>query len=110
MWRKLPGWCLSWALGWGCLLGRLGRLGFLAIFAEVDKSYFVGNNLDLRFFLACGLILPCFLFESAFNMQAQPFGEEFTAVLGSFPKNSHVNEVGFFMFLVLVVIPYPVQG
>jgi hypothetical protein len=109
--RGCWGWPLSGrlALGRGCLPGGLG-LGFLAVFAEVNKRHLVGNDFDFGFLLAGGFIFPSFLFEAAFNVEAETFGEELAAVLGGLAKNGYVDEVCFFVLLVLIVIPYPVKS
>jgi hypothetical protein len=86
------------------------RLGLLAgaVLAEVDKSHFVSHDFNLGFLLAGGFVLPIFLLEAAFNVEAEAFGEELAAVLGGLAEYGYVNKVALFVLLVLIVIPDPV--
>jgi hypothetical protein len=98
------------ALRLGGLSSGLG-LGFLAgaVLAEINKGHFVSHDFDFGFLLAGGFVLPSFLLEAAFDMQAEAFSEELAAVFGGLAKHGYVNEVAFLVLLVLIVIPHPIE-
>ena len=102
----LLNWCLARALRFLALL----LLAFTAsVVAEVDEGHFVSHDFDFGFLLAGGLVFPSFLFETAFNVEAETFGEELTAVLGGLAEYGYVDEVTFLVLLVLIVIPDSIE-